>query len=93
MLVTYYSKSIDSKEIFDKLKVSKGKSSDIIEKENEIKQYKEYQGKYHNIYLDLSKNVFSFETLNAFISSINNKLKIDIKKLYPNSEVLNEYDD
>ncbi|KAG4083357.1 hypothetical protein H8356DRAFT_1065047 [Neocallimastix lanati (nom. inval.)] len=93
MLVMYYSKSIDSKEIFDKLKVSKGKSSDIIEKENEIKQYKEYQGKYHTIYLDLSKNVFSFETLDAFISSINNKLKIDIKKLYPNSEVLNEYDD
>jgi len=27
MLVTYYSKSIDSKKIFDKLKVSKGKSS------------------------------------------------------------------
>jgi len=32
MLVTYYSKNIDSKEIFDKLKVSKGKSSDNKEK-------------------------------------------------------------
>ncbi|ORY10777.1 hypothetical protein LY90DRAFT_677959 [Neocallimastix californiae] len=93
MLVTYYSKNIDSKEIFDKLKVSKGKSSDNKEKKNEIKQYKEFQGKYHTIYLDLSSNVFSFETLNAFISSINRKLKRDIKKLFPNSEVLKEYDD
>ncbi|ORY09043.1 hypothetical protein LY90DRAFT_202758 [Neocallimastix californiae] len=93
MLVMYYSKSIDSKEIFDKLKVSKGKSSDIKEKENEIKQYKEYQGKYHTIYLDLSKNVFSFETLDAFISSINMELKTDIEELYPNSKVLNAYKD
>ena len=54
MLVTYYSKNIDSKEIFDKLKVSKGKSSDNKEKKNEIKQYKEFQGKYHTISLDLS---------------------------------------
>ncbi|KAG4083392.1 hypothetical protein H8356DRAFT_1749548 [Neocallimastix lanati (nom. inval.)] len=92
MLVMYYSKSIDSKEIFDKLKVSKGKSSDIKEKENEIKQYKEYQGKYHTIYLDLSKNVFSFETLDAFISSINCKLKTDIEELFPNYKVLNDYD-
>ncbi|KAG4082964.1 hypothetical protein H8356DRAFT_1749639 [Neocallimastix lanati (nom. inval.)] len=93
MLVMYYSKSIDSKEIFDKLKVSKGKSSDNKEKENEIKQYKEYQGKYHTIYLDLSKNVFSFETLDAFISSINCKLKTDIEELFPNSKVLKDYDD
>ncbi|KAG4083360.1 hypothetical protein H8356DRAFT_1065051 [Neocallimastix lanati (nom. inval.)] len=89
----YYSKSIDSKEIFDKLKVSKGKSSDNKEKENEIKQYKKYQGKYHTIYLNLSSNVFSFETLDAFISSINCKLKTDIEELYPNSKVLKKYDD
>ena len=54
MLVMYYSKSINSKEIFDKLKISKGKSSDNKEKNNEIKQYKEFQGKYHTISLDLS---------------------------------------
>ncbi|KAL6602417.1 hypothetical protein U3516DRAFT_815693 [Neocallimastix sp. 'constans'] len=93
MLVTYYSKSIDSKEIFDKLKVSKGKSSDNKEKENEIKQYKEFQGKYHTLYLDLSSNVFSFETLDSFISSINSKLKTDIEELFPNSKVLKDYDD
>ncbi|KAL6617961.1 hypothetical protein U3516DRAFT_779973 [Neocallimastix sp. 'constans'] len=93
MLVTYYSKSIDSKEIFDKLKVSKGKSSDNKEKKNEIKQYKEFQGKYHTLYLDLSSNVFSFETLDSFISSINSKLKTDIEELFPNSKVLKDYDD
>ncbi|ORX43102.1 hypothetical protein BCR32DRAFT_298685 [Anaeromyces robustus] len=32
MLTTYYSVGIDSQEIFDKLKVSKGKSSDETEK-------------------------------------------------------------
>jgi len=32
MLTTYYSKGIDSQKIFDKLKVSKGKSSDETEK-------------------------------------------------------------
>jgi hypothetical protein len=58
MLVMYYSKSIDSKEIFDKLKVSKGKSSDNKDKKNEIKQYKEFQGKYQTLYLDLSKMFF-----------------------------------
>jgi len=93
MLVTYYSKSIDSKEIFDKLKVSKGKSSDNKEKKNEIKQYKEFQGKYYTLYLDFSSNVFSFKNLRSFISSINSKLKIDIEELNPNSKVLKEYDD
>ncbi|KAG4083368.1 hypothetical protein H8356DRAFT_1437034 [Neocallimastix lanati (nom. inval.)] len=78
MLVTYYSKSIDSKEIFDKLKVSKGKK---------------FQGKYHTLYLDLSNNVFSFKNLRSFISSINSKLKIDIEELFPNSKVLKDYDD
>ncbi|KAG4097810.1 hypothetical protein H8356DRAFT_412454 [Neocallimastix lanati (nom. inval.)] len=93
MLVMYYSKSIDSKEIFDKLKVSKGKSSDNKEKKNEIKQYKEFQGKYHTLYLDFSSNVFSFKNLRSFISSINSKLKIDIEELNPNSKVLKNYDD
>jgi len=93
MLISYYSENFDSKEIFDKLKVSKGKSSDIKERKNEIKQYKKFQGKYHTIYLDLSSNVFSFETLNAYISSINMDLKTDIEELYPNSKVLNTYKD
>ncbi|KAG4082966.1 hypothetical protein H8356DRAFT_1319132 [Neocallimastix lanati (nom. inval.)] len=93
MLVMYYSKSIDSKEIFNKLKVSKGKSSDNKEKKNEIKQYKEFQGKYYTLYLDFSSNVFSFKNLRSFISSINSKLKIDIEELFPNSKVLKDYDD
>ncbi|KAL6617933.1 hypothetical protein U3516DRAFT_662107 [Neocallimastix sp. 'constans'] len=43
--------------------------------------------------IHIALNVFSFETLNAFISSINSKLKIDIDELYPNSKVLKKYDD
>ncbi|ORY13448.1 hypothetical protein LY90DRAFT_518179 [Neocallimastix californiae] len=62
-------------------------------KEYEIKQYKEFQGKFHTLYLDLSSNVFSFKNLRSFISSINSKLKIDIEELNPNSKVLKEYDD
>ncbi|OUM59865.1 hypothetical protein PIROE2DRAFT_14497 [Piromyces sp. E2] len=92
MLVTYYSKGIDSKKIFDKLKVSKGKSSNQEKKEKEIIQYEKFQGKYHTIYLDFSHDVDTFETLNDYLSSINQILKKDIKKLYPNSEILNDYD-
>ncbi|ORX72562.1 hypothetical protein BCR32DRAFT_297222 [Anaeromyces robustus] len=50
LLTTYYSKGFDSQEIFDKLKVSKGKSSDETEKKKEIEQYREFQGKYHTLY-------------------------------------------
>eukprot|EP00833_Pecoramyces_ruminatium_P007998 jgi/Orpsp1_1/1182030/evm.model.c7180000079582.1 len=43
MLISYYSKRIDSKEIFDNLKVSRGKSSDVEENKLERDQYIEFQ--------------------------------------------------
>ncbi|ORX76571.1 hypothetical protein BCR32DRAFT_303752 [Anaeromyces robustus] len=93
MLVTYYSKGIDSKEIFDQLKVSQGKSSNEELNKLERKQYVEFQNKYHTIYFDFSKDVDGHYTLDEYLASINQDLKNDIKKLYPNSEILKNYND
>ncbi|KAL6617948.1 hypothetical protein U3516DRAFT_779962 [Neocallimastix sp. 'constans'] len=62
---------MDSKLIFDTLKVSKG---------NEINQFKNFQEKYHTIYLNLSKNVNYFVILNNYLPSINEALIEDITK-------------
>ncbi|KAL6589942.1 hypothetical protein U3516DRAFT_652417 [Neocallimastix sp. 'constans'] len=91
MLVTYYSKGIDSKKIFDNFKVSKGISSNEKEKQLEIKQYEEYQGKYHTLYFDFSEDVEDFDTLNEYLASINQHLKHDIKKIFPNSSLLENF--
>ncbi|ORX64853.1 hypothetical protein BCR32DRAFT_297922 [Anaeromyces robustus] len=90
MLTTYYSKGFDSQEIFDKLKVSKGKSSDETEKKKEIKQYREFQGKYHTLYFDFSYNISSCKTCNQVKQKINNLFINDIKKIYPETDVLND---
>ncbi|ORX65570.1 hypothetical protein BCR32DRAFT_113801 [Anaeromyces robustus] len=89
MLTTYYSIGIDSHEIFDKLKVSKGKSSDETEKKKEIEQYRKFQGKYHTLYFDFSSELYKRNNLNDFLDSINKILKEDIKKIYPKSNILN----
>ncbi|ORX77622.1 hypothetical protein BCR32DRAFT_283033 [Anaeromyces robustus] len=82
MLTTYYSKGIDSQEIFDKLKVSKGKSSDETEKKKkEIKQYREFQGKYHTLYFDFSSKLYKYNSLEDLLNDFNNKLKKDIKNI------------
>jgi len=93
LLVTYYSKGINSKKIFDKFKVSKGKSLNEETKKEEIKQYKQFQGKYHTLYFDFSYNVNLYKTLNEYLASINEALKEDIKKFYPNSELVNDFSD
>ncbi|ORX64141.1 hypothetical protein BCR32DRAFT_298194 [Anaeromyces robustus] len=80
MLTTYYSVGIDSQEIFDKLKVSKGKK---------IEQYRKFQGKYHTLYFDFSSELYKYNSLNALLDSINDILKDDIKYIYPNINVLN----
>ncbi|ORX64841.1 hypothetical protein BCR32DRAFT_286817 [Anaeromyces robustus] len=89
MLTTYYSVGIDSQEIFDKLKVSKGKSSDETKKKKEIELYRKFQGKYHTLYFDFSSELYKYNSLNALLDSINDILKDDIKYIYPNINVLN----
>jgi len=140
MLDSYYSKGIDSKAIFDELKVSKGviftenekekikkeietklriEKKEKLEKEivmedkeieideteirerlekevdkrvkEEIKQYEEFQEKYHTLYFDFLRNVDYFETLNKYLASINLRLKEDIEDFYPNFKVLKQY--
>ncbi|KAG4091459.1 hypothetical protein H8356DRAFT_604864 [Neocallimastix lanati (nom. inval.)] len=91
MLVTYYSKGINSKKIFDELKVSKVINSDKNENKVEIDQYNKFQKKYHTIYFDFSYDVDSYKTLKGYLKSINKDLKKDIKDLYPNSNILKKY--
>jgi hypothetical protein len=91
MLITYYSKGIDSKKIFDELKVSKGISSDNDENKVEIDQYNEFQKKYHTLYFDFSYGVNFHKTLKGYLKSINKRLKKDIEDLYPNSNILKKY--
>jgi len=132
MLITYYSKGIDSKQIFDRLKVYKeiamdnnnkekktndkmvnynqkdynksifnennsddenysDNESNSDEKENKLKQYEEFQKKYHTLYFDFSRNIYSKKTLIEYLDSINQELKEDIEELYPNSKVLKNY--
>jgi len=93
LLVTYYSKGINSKKLYDKFKVSNGISLNEETKKEEIKQYKQFQGKYHTLYFDFSNNVNLYKTLNEYLASINEALKEDIKKFYPNSELVNDFSD
>jgi hypothetical protein len=93
MLVSYYSKGIDCKELFDKLKVSKGKSSDVLLNRKERKQYVEFQNKFHTLYFDFSLGVDSYDTLKEYLASINQKLKYDFEQLYPDSKLVKCYFD
>ena len=93
MLVSYYSKGIDCKEIFDQLNVAKGKSSDKKENEWERKQYAEFQNKFHTLYFDFSYDVKRHNNLDDYLASINAKLKEDVEELFPDSKVLKKYKD
>jgi len=88
MLVSYYSSGIDSEEIFDKLKVSQGKSLDEKENKLEREQYVEFKNNF-----DFSFGVDDYNTFYEYLASINQKLKNDIKKIYPDSEILKNYGD
>jgi len=91
MVSSYYSKAFDAKKIFDNLKVSKGKSIDLKERQIEIDQYNENQGKYHTIFIDFSFNVTRFEKLNDYLNWLNLRFKKDLIELYPDSRVLLNY--
>jgi len=91
MVACYYSKGIDFKEIFDQLKVSKGKSSDEKINKKEREQYEKYQNKFHTLYLNFSYNVIYYNNLNEYLASINEYLKKDIEELYPDSKILKNY--
>ncbi|KAG4100673.1 AAA-ATPase-like domain-containing protein [Neocallimastix lanati (nom. inval.)] len=91
MLVSYYSKGIDQKEIFDKLKVAQGKSSDEEFNKIEREEYFKFQSMYHTLYFDFSYGVADFDSLDEYLNSINQNLKEDIEKFYPDSKILKNY--
>ena len=75
MLGGYYSKAVDSKEIFDKLKISNGKS------------YSENLNKHNVIFISFNELSDRGNTYEDYISRIKYNLKNDIAKKYPNVNV------
>jgi len=77
MLETYYSKNVNSKEIFDKLKISKSDT------------YEQHLNKHNVVYLQLNElpNVSSNVTYDDFINRYKNLLFKDIEELWPNINI------
>ena len=71
MLGGYYSKVVDSKDIFDKLNISKSES------------YKEHLNKYNVISISFNRLSDIGNTYDDYINRIKTNLKEDIKELYP----------
>ncbi|MBQ8999927.1 MAG: AAA family ATPase [Clostridium sp.] len=78
MLGAYYSKAVDSHNIFDKLKISKDKS------------YKEHLNKYNVINISFNQVSHRGNTYNDYIGMIKANLINDISDKYPNIDP-NEY--
>ena len=75
MLETYYSKNANSKEIFDKLNISKCKS------------YEEYLNKHNVIYITFNNNAGEDNTYEEYINFYIDGLKKDIKELWPDIDI------
>jgi hypothetical protein len=75
MLGAYYSKAVDSKEIFDKLNISK--ASD----------YGEHLNKYNVIYISFNRLSDRGNTYEDYIERIKTNLKNDILEKYPNTDL------
>ena len=72
MLETYYSKNANSKEIFDKLNISKCNS------------YEKHLNKHNVIYITFNNNASSCKTYDEYMNFYIDGLKNDIKELWPN---------
>ena len=79
MIGAYYSKAVDSKEIFDNLNISKDKT------------YKEYLNKYNVISISFNKLPNKINSYNEYIDLIQKTLIDDIKDMYPNIEFKSFY--
>ncbi len=75
MIGAYYSKAIDSKEIFDKLNISK------------INSYEENLNKYNVINISFNNLSDLGNTYENYISRIRTNLKNDILEKYPNADI------
>ncbi|MCI6690885.1 MULTISPECIES: AAA family ATPase [unclassified Clostridium] len=79
MLGAYYSKGLNSKEIFDNLNISK------------VQSYKEYLNKYNVISISLNKLPNKIGSYDEYISLIQETIKDDIKTTYPHIEFKSFY--
>lgn len=79
MLGAYYSKAVDSKEIFDKLKIRESKS------------YEENLNKYNVINISFNTIPDKNKTYDEYIGIIQNGLIDDIKSMYPDLEIKDYY--
>ena len=74
MLATYYSKNLDAKNIFEKLKISQDSS------------YLEHLNKHNVIYISFNDQANEFETYDEYITYFEERLKKDLKEFYPELE-------
>ncbi len=72
MLVAYYSKAVDSSDIFNELKISKNR------------KYKENLNKYNVIKIDFSDLPDESSEYSEYINRIRNNIEKDLLKFYPN---------
>ena len=79
MLGAYYSKGLNSKEIFDNLNISK------------VQSYKEYLNKYNVISISFNKLPNKIGSYDEYISLIQETIKDDIKTTYPHIEFKSFY--
>ncbi|MGL5416019.1 MAG: AAA family ATPase [Clostridium sp.] len=79
MIGAYYSKVVDSKEIFDKLNISKASS------------YEKHLNKYNVINISFNKIPDTVGNYSEYIESIRAGLTDDIKKFYPDVEIKEYY--
>jgi len=75
MLETYYSKNVNSKEIFDKLNISKCNS------------YEKHLNKHNVIYITFNNNASSCKTYEEYINYYISRLSSDIKELWPDIKI------
>ncbi|WP_207720395.1 AAA family ATPase [Clostridium gasigenes] len=72
MLASYYSKAVDSKNIFDTLKISK------------VDEYMEHLNKYNVITISFNKIPDHGKSFDDYLNMIKDSLILDIEEIYPN---------
>ena len=71
MLASYYTKNLDTKDVFDKLNV------------HECDSYEEHLNKHNVIYMSLNTSNFNFKTYDQYLHYFVNNLINDIKEFCP----------
>jgi len=81
MLESYYSKNVNSKEIFDKLNISKCDS------------YEKHLNKHNVIYITFNNNAGISDNYKDYINYYTSRLTKDIKELWPDVEISDDIPD